>query len=272
MDWRPSLLEPSRPTPPASALALGRGQPLHQALTASAPRLQRPSMSQAPYVREKLEAPGGATKVLLHSCCAPCSGEVMEALTASGIDYTIYFYNPNIHPRDEYELRKQENIRFAEKNNVPFIDADYDTDNWFARAKGLEWSPERGERCTMCFDMRFERTALYAYENGFPVFVSALGLSRWKDMDQINGSGVRAAAKYPGITYWTYNWRKKGGANRMVEISKREEFYQQEYCGCVYSLRDTNKWRMENGREKIVRGEKFYGVNEAKPEADQGGA
>jgi len=212
--------------------------------------------------RPILEAPGGARKVLLHSCCAPCSGEVMEAMTASGIDYTIFFYNPNIHPREEYELRKSENIRFAEKEGVPFIDADYDTDNWFARAKGLEWEPEKGKRCTMCFDMRFERTALYAHEHGFPVITSCLGISRWKDMDQINGCGVRAAEKYPGMSYWTFNWRKGGGAQRMLEISKREQFYQQEYCGCIYSLRDSNKWRLANGREKIRLGEKFYGQPE----------
>lgn len=212
------------------------------------------------FVRPVLRPPDGQKKVLLHSCCAPCSGEVMEAMQASEIDYTIYFYNPNIHPRDEYELRKAENIRFAEKNGIPFVDADYDTDNWFARAKGLEWEPERGARCTMCFDMRFERTALYAFENGFPVITSCLGISRWKNMAQINGSGERAAAKYPGVSYWTFNWRKQGGAARMVEISKRENFYMQEYCGCVYSLRDTNKWRLANGRPKIVLGEKYYGV------------
>jgi predicted adenine nucleotide alpha hydrolase (AANH) superfamily ATPase len=212
--------------------------------------------------RPILEPPSGEKKVLLHSCCAPCSGEVMEAMAASGIDYTIYFYNPNIHPKEEYELRKSENIRFAEKEGIPFIDADYDTDNWFARAKGLEWEPEKGARCTMCFDMRFERTALYAHENGFPVITSCLGISRWKDMDQINGCGERAAAKYPAITYWTFNWRKGGGAQRMLEISKRENFYQQEYCGCIYSLRDTNKWRVANGRDKIEMGVKFYGQPE----------
>jgi predicted adenine nucleotide alpha hydrolase (AANH) superfamily ATPase len=186
----------------------------------------------------------------------------MEAMAASGIDYTIYFYNPNIHPRDEYELRKAENIRFAEKEGVPFVDADYDTDNWFARAKGLEWEPEKGARCTMCFDMRFDRTALYAHENGFPVITSCLGISRWKDMDQINGCGVRAAAKYPDLSYWEFNWRKGGGAQRMLEISKREQFYQQEYCGCIYSLRDSNKWRLANGREKIEMGVKYYGDDE----------
>lgn len=115
--------------------------------------------------RKPLALPGGHDKVLLHSCCAPCSGEVMEAMLASGIDYTIFFYNPNIHPLKEYELRKNENIRFAEQFGVPFIDADYDRDNWFERARGMEHEPERGVRCTMCFDMRFERTALYAHEH-----------------------------------------------------------------------------------------------------------
>jgi predicted adenine nucleotide alpha hydrolase (AANH) superfamily ATPase len=215
-------------------------------------------------MRELLTLPDNTNRLLLHSCCAPCSGEVMEALLASGIDYTIFFYNPNIHPLKEYELRKNENMRFAEKHNVPFIDADYDRDNWFARAKGMEMEPERGIRCTMCFDMRFERTALYAHENGFDVITSSLGISRWKNMEQINDSGVRAAAPYPNLVYWTFNWRKQGGSARMLEISKREQFYQQEYCGCAYSLRDTNQWRVKNGRERIKLGEKYYGVDEKK--------
>jgi len=210
-------------------------------------------------VREQLSLPEGHDRLLLHSCCAPCSGEVMEAIVASGIPYAIFFYNPNIHPRKEYELRKQENIRFADKHGVPFIDADYDTDNWFARAKGMEHEPERGVRCTMCFDMRFERTALYAHEHGYSAISSSLGISRLKDMDQINGCGHRAAERYPGMVYWDYNWRKKGGSQRMVEISKREQFYQQEYCGCVYSLRDTNRFRTTAGRDKIRIGLKFYG-------------
>lgn len=210
------------------------------------------------FKRPVLELPNQGSKVLLHSCCAPCSGEVMEAMSASGIDYTIYFYNPNIHPAREYELRKEENIRFAEEHNIPFIDADYDTENWFDRVKGLENEPERGERCTACFDMRFERTALYAWENGFDTITSSLGISRWKDMDQINGSGMRAAARYPGMLYWTYNWRKQGGSERMIQISKREEFYQQEYCGCVYSLRDTNRHRRSRGRPAVEIGIKFY--------------
>ncbi|MGV3761097.1 epoxyqueuosine reductase QueH [Parapedobacter sp.] len=217
-------------------------------------------MDNKGFKREKLELPDGNHKLLLHSCCAPCSGEVMEALIASDIDFTIYFYNPNIHPRKEYDLRKDENIRFAEQHDIPFVDADYDVDDWFARAKGMEHEPERGIRCTMCFDMRFERTALYAHENGFPVITSSLGISRWKNFEQINDCGIRAASHYPGIKYWTFNWRKKGGSSRMLEISKREQFYMQEYCGCAYSLRDTNHWRLENGRERIEIGKHYYGA------------
>ena len=166
----------------------------------------------------------------------------MEAIQASGIGYAIFFYNPNIHPLKEYELRKQENIRFAQKHGVPFIDADYDTDNWFARARGMEQEPERGIRCTMCFDMRFERTALYAHEHGYTAISSSLGDFALEE----HGADQPAAAIAPrgatrGWLYWDYNWRKKGGSQRMIEISKRENFYQQEYCGCVYSLRDTNR-------------------------------
>ncbi|MCA6222008.1 epoxyqueuosine reductase QueH [Photorhabdus antumapuensis] len=211
------------------------------------------------FVRPVLTLPDSAERLLLHSCCAPCSGEVMEALHASGIDYTVFFYNPNIHPKREYLIRKEENIRFAEQHNVPFVDADYDSDNWFERAKGMEWEPERGVRCTMCFDMRFERTALYAYENNFSVISSSLGISRWKNMQQINDCGKRAANQYPGIQYWDYNWRKQGGSARMIEISKRERFYQQEYCGCIYSLRDTNKHRKSQARDIIRIGVKYYG-------------
>ena len=180
-------------------------------------------------------------------------------MVASAIDLTIFFYNPNIHPRREYVIRKNENIRFAQKMNIPFVDADYDTSNWFTRVKGMEWEPEKGKRCTACFDMRFERTALYAYEHGFKVITSSLGLSRWKDMAQINGCGTRAAERYQNMVYWTYNWRKKGGSERMYEIAKRENFYQQEYCGCVYSLRDSNLRRVAQGQERINMGTKFYG-------------
>jgi hypothetical protein len=222
--------------------------------------------SLASYNRPKLSTPNGEKKLLLHSCCAPCAGEVMEALVASDIDTTIFFYNPNIHPIEEYEIRKDENIRFAKNLGMPIIDADYDRDEWFEKTKGQENEPERGERCSTCFDMRFERTAQYAADNDFDLISSTLGISRWKDMDQINASGARSSAPY-NIHYWDFNWRKKGGSSRMLELSKREGFYQQEYCGCVYSLRDTNRWRVSKSRKKIERGVKFY--HEAKLEVSQ---
>jgi epoxyqueuosine reductase len=208
--------------------------------------------------KEILTVPEGESKVLMHSCCAPCSGPLIEKIVNSGIDLTIFFYNPNIHPKKEYELRKKENIRYAEKLGINFVDADYDVQNWFSRAKGMEHEPERGIRCTMCFDMRFQRTALYAYENNFKVITSSLGISRWKNMQQINECGERAASNYDGVKYWTYNWRKDGGGARMYELAKEEEFYKQEYCGCIYSLRDTNNWRRQNSRNEISIGEEFY--------------
>ena len=210
------------------------------------------------FSRPVLSMPKENSDLLLHSCCAPCAGEIMEALAASNIKTTVYFYNPNIHPIEEYEIRKNENKRFCDKLGFECIDGDYDKDNWFERIKGLEDEPERGKRCTQCFDMRFERSALFAQENGFGVYATTLGISRWKDMEQINSSGLRAAKRYEDVSYWDFNWRKQGGSSRMVEISKREEFYQQEYCGCVYSLRDTNRWRRKNNKDRIIRGVKFY--------------
>ncbi|MBE8190064.1 MAG: epoxyqueuosine reductase QueH [Candidatus Thioglobus sp.] len=190
----------------------------------------------------------------------------MQALAAAKITTTIFFYNPNIHPQAEYELRKQENIRFAKQLKMDFIDGDYQRDLWFEKTAGQENEPERGARCSTCFDMRFEATAEYASENNFDLISSTLAISRWKDIDQINGCGHRSGAKF-GIPYWDFNWRKKGGSARMLELSKRENFYQQEYCGCVYSLRDTNRWRESKGREKVARGVKFY--SEAKLKLSQ---
>ena len=209
----------------------------------------------------KLELPNGHDKLLLHTCCAPCSGDIILRLKQSKIDFTLYFYNPNIHPKKEYILRKNENLEFAKKNNIPFVDDDYDTKNWFNQTKGQEWEPERGTRCSTCFDMRFIKTAQYACENNFSIISSTLGISRWKDMDQINQSGLKAARMFKNITYWTYNWRKNKGSENMLKVSKAERFYMQEYCGCVYSLRDSNIWRNKNNRPDIVIGIKYYSLS-----------
>lgn len=161
----------------------------------------------------------------------------MRDLQEAGLDVTVFFYNPNIHPAAEYERRKDENKRYAEKLGIPFIDADYDVAAWTSRIKGLEDEPERGARCTVCFAMRLEAAALYAFENDFPVFATTLGISRLKNQEQVYGEGRKAAARYEGLTFWDYNWRARGGIERGNALAREEDFYRQDYCGCAYSLR-----------------------------------
>jgi len=174
-------------------------------------------------------------RVLLHSCCAPCVCSIMETLKKSNIEYTVFFYNPNIDSKYEYQLRKKENIRYAKKINIPFIDADYDNLSWLKAIKGLEKEPERGKRCTVCFEFRLTKAAEFASKNNFRLFTSSLGISRWKDFKQVTECGASAASLFPSLKYWAYNWRKKSGSQRMEEISKEERFYKQNYCGCIFS-------------------------------------
>lgn len=132
----------------------------------------------------------------------------MEALLELGLEVTLFFYNPNIQPRSEYILRKEENKLFAEKLGISFIDGDYLPNQWLQDVKGLELEPERGRRCSLCFTLRLEATARYASEQGIPVFATTLGISRWKDLSQVDDCGRQAAAKYPEVSYWDCNWRK----------------------------------------------------------------
>ena len=182
-----------------------------------------------------IKTPHEEERVLLHSCCAPCVCEIMKTLKLSNVVFTVFFYNPNIDTEEEYETRKMENIRFAEKLKVPFVDGDYDNIDWLRRIAGYEDEPERGKRCTLCFEIRLKRAARYAFENNFKIFASSLGISRWKNFEQITQCGIQAAADFTNLSYWTYNWRKKGGIERMAQINKRENFYRQKYCGCVFS-------------------------------------
>jgi predicted adenine nucleotide alpha hydrolase (AANH) superfamily ATPase len=192
------------------------------------------------------------TKVLLHSCCAPCSGAMIEQMRSEGHAVTILFYNPNIHPKEEYELRKDENKRYAKALDIPFVDLDYDTDEWFRQAQGMEFSPERGDRCTMCFDMRFARTAQYAQEHDFAVITTTNATSRWKDAEQVNASGARAVAQYDGVSWWFRDWQTEEMTQRKYKINAEERFYKQEYCGCIFSLRDTNAYRRKEGQDPVT--------------------
>jgi len=182
-----------------------------------------------------LHPPGHETKVLVHACCAVCACSIIEALLENGIMPTIHFCNDNIYPQKEYEIRKNEIIRYTRKLGITFIEEDYEPERWSKAVEGHEKDPERGERCGLCFKMRLTKTAEYAKQKGFKLFTSSLGISRWKDFDQVTEAGRAVASLYPGVSYWEQNWRKNGGSEKMARISKHEDFYRQKYCGCKLS-------------------------------------
>ncbi len=201
-------------------------------------------------MKKKLEiqAPMGEKTVLLHTCCAPCSSAIIEALMQNGITPVIYYCNPNIYPQEEYEIRKNECTRYAQSLGLEIVDADYDHENWLDAVKGLENEPERGGRCLKCFKLRLLRTAQYASERGIKVITTTLASSRWKSLDQINEAGrwacqqpiwVRrsSAAPHDEVIWWDQNWRKGGLQERRLQIIKEYDFYNQLYCGCEFSIR-----------------------------------
>ncbi|HOW87989.1 MAG TPA: epoxyqueuosine reductase QueH [Candidatus Omnitrophota bacterium] len=186
-----------------------------------------------------LQAPHNEKKILLHCCCAPCSCSIIQRMLDAGLEPTLFFYNPNIYPPEEYTRRKGEVLRYAKKKGVPVADTDYEPETWLEKTKGYEAEAERGKRCDLCFEMRLGKAAAYAAAHGFKVFTTSLGISRWKDLAQVNRAGERAAALFPGLTYWAHNWRLQGGQEQMEQISREESFYRQRYCGCLYSLRES---------------------------------
>ena len=215
------------------------GANLHKfAYLCSAIRAQGQKMKQ----KNTIQAPMGETTVLLHTCCAPCSSAIIEAMVKNGITPVIYYCNPNIYPQEEYEIRKNECTRYAESLGLEIIDADYDHDNWLAQMQGLENEPERGGRCLKCFKLRLLRTAHYAAERGIKVITTTLASSRWKSLEQINEAGQWACAQNiipPAniVHWWDQNWRKGGLQERRLQIIKEYDFYNQLYCGCEFSMR-----------------------------------
>lgn len=177
----------------------------------------------------------GIPNVLLHVCCAPCAGSIIAQCINEKFSITLFFYNPNIHPKDEYERRKDQILTYAYKKQLPFIDADYSPDVWYAHVKGLEHEPERGLRCNACFDLRLERTAYEAHKRGFSFFATTNGFGRLKDLQQVNVSGHKAAQKYSGLTFLDKNWRLKNAQAEATRIALEENFFRQSYCGCEYS-------------------------------------
>ena len=188
--------------------------------------------------KKGIQAPMGETRVLLHTCCAPCSSAIIEALIQNGITPVIYYCNPNIYPQEEYEIRKNECTRYAESLGLEIIDADYDHENWLEAVKGLEDEPERGGRCLKCFKLRLLRTAEYARQRGIKVITTTLASSRWKSLDQIDEAGFWACGQVSGdVIWWDRNWRKGGLQERRLQIIREYDFYNQLYCGCEFSMR-----------------------------------
>ena len=175
-------------------------------------------------------------RIVMHSCCAPCSAAVLAVLLENGIVPMVFYFNPNIFPVEEYERRKAENRNYARSLGLSFFDGDYDHEGWKAKTWDLREEPERGLRCASCFRIRMAETARFAHESGYSLFATTLSSSPWKDLGQINDAGACAAGLFPGLSFWSCNWRKGGLSERQSEISRRNGFYRQNYCGCEYSL------------------------------------
>lgn len=197
----------------------------------------------------RIEVPGGEDTVLLHTCCAPCSSAIVECLMQNGIRPVIYYCNPNICPEEEYLIRKNECTRYAQSLGLEIADADYDHDTWRRYIAGLEGEPERGRRCLSCFRMRLERTARYAHEHGIKVIATTLASSRWKSLEQINEAGRYAAGLFPDVIWWDRNWRKGGLQERRSQIIREYGFYNQQYCGCEFSMRPELRIQDRESRE-----------------------
>ena len=179
----------------------------------------------------------GTPCVLLHSCCAPCSSQVLARLS----DYflvTVLYYNPNIEPFSEYEKRKEEQKRFIKsfpsKNQISFLDCDYENEKFKIIAKGLENIPEGGERCHKCYTLRMEKTASLAKENSFDYFCTTLSVSPFKNSRVLNEIGNMLEKKYD-IKYLYSDFKKEDGYKKSIEYSKKYNLYRQNYCGCIYS-------------------------------------
>ena len=186
--------------------------------------------------RNDIQIPEGLHEVLLHACCAPCSSAIVEWMLQHDIRPTIFYFNPNIYPREEYEIRKKESQRHAESLGIRWIDGDYDHTGWLRQIRGLEEEPERGSRCLQCFHIRLVATALQAQALGIQYFATTLASSRWKSLEQITEAGLAAQEVVEGTTFWAQNWRKGGLQDRRNQLLREYQFYNQQYCGCEFSM------------------------------------
>lgn len=188
-------------------------------------------------------------RLLMHSCCAPCSSYCMEYL-CQYFDITIFYYNPNITMPEEYEHRVAEQQRLVRDlskdvmQHISFVEGDYDVSAFIEVSRGLEHCPEGGERCRKCFELRLSRAAEYASNNGFDFFTTTLTISPLKNAALLNEIGEEQGSLY-GIRFLPSDFKKKNGYKRSVELSEKYGLYRQNYCGCIYS-----KQEMENRNDK----------------------
>ena len=187
-------------------------------------------------MQEQMKKVGVGTKLLLHSCCAPCSSTCIERLK-DVFDVTILYYNPNIDEKEEYEKRKAEQIRFLRETGwAKFLDCDHEAEKFLKMAEGLEQEPERGKRCYLCYELRLEKTAQVAKTQEFPYFATTLTLSPHKNADWLNEIGETMGGRYE-VNYLYTDFKKKGGYYRSTELSQEYGLYRQDFCGCKFSKR-----------------------------------
>ena len=189
----------------------------------------------------------GRPRLLLHSCCAPCSSAVLERLT-DWFDLTVFYYNPNIAPEEEFLRRAEEQRRLIAElphaHDIQFRCGEYESEAFEALARGLEDMPEGGERCTRCFRLRLGKTAALAAREGFDYFTTTLSISPLKDAQRLNAIGGELAEQF-GVAYLFSDFKKKNGYKRSCELSVQYELYRQDYCGCRFS-------QMEREKKKIT--------------------
>ena len=181
----------------------------------------------------------GKKKLLLHSCCGPCSSSVIERLK-NYFNITVLYYNPNIEPIEEYYKRKEEQIRLLKELNVEFLDIDYLNEEYHNKIVGFENEPENGLRCPLCYELRMEKTAKIAKDNNFDYFCTTLTVSPHKPSEIINEIGIKLQDKY-NLPYLLSDFKKEDGYKRSIELSKEYNLYRQDYCGCLYSKRINNE-------------------------------
>ncbi|HCC23006.1 TPA: hypothetical protein DF272_02395 [Candidatus Falkowbacteria bacterium] len=174
--------------------------------------------------------------VLLHTCCAPCGGFVIKELQTMGYAVTVFYYNPNVFPEDEYKLRLREAERFCQKENVELIEGEYDYESWKEKIRGHESAPERGSRCEICITLRLQETAQVASERGFDAIASTLTISPHKSAEMVNAIGHEMADLY-GLQFIDRIWRKANGFKKSCDLAEQEHFHRQDYCGCEFSIR-----------------------------------